>query len=193
MTMGIAEAARRLLDWLRQGLDEPDDGIEVFGGSELPDAQSDAVEWPWRYRWDHLPKRSAGFGFSGRDYDAARARAEEIARLTLGDELWTRVRRVGYVDLPSQSLSRRHLPPAGRAPHRSPLRPWGAAAVAAAVSLHQPDLPLTGGRVLRPPLPLRARQRGRADPGGGAATLGPAARPHLLDEHADIRPGHRGW
>ena len=83
--MGIAEATRRLLAWLRQGLDEPDGDIEVFGGSELPDAQSDAVEWPWRYRWDHLPKRSAGFGFSGRDYDAARARAEEIARLTLGD------------------------------------------------------------------------------------------------------------
>ena len=83
--MGIAEATRRLLDWLRQGLDEPDDAIEARG-SELPDARSDAVEWPWRYRWDHLPKRSAGFGFSGRDYDAARARAEEIARLTLGDD-----------------------------------------------------------------------------------------------------------
>jgi hypothetical protein len=101
MTMGIAEAARRLLDWLRQGLDEPVGQTDVFGGSDLPDADSDAVEWPWRYRWDHLPKRSAGFGFSGRDYDAARTRAEEIARLTLGDDLWARVRRVGYVDLPS--------------------------------------------------------------------------------------------
>ena len=101
MTMGIAEAARRLLDWLRQGLDEPDAAIQVFSGSELPDARSDGVEWPWRYRWDHLPKRSAGFGFSAPDYDAARARAEEIARLTLGDDLWTRVQRVGYVDLPS--------------------------------------------------------------------------------------------
>jgi hypothetical protein len=101
MTIGITEATRRLLDWLRQGLDEPDEGVAVFGG-ELPDARSDAVEWPWRYRWDHLPKRSAGFGFSDRDYDAARTRAEEIARLTLGDDLWARVRRVGYVDLPSQ-------------------------------------------------------------------------------------------
>jgi hypothetical protein len=45
--------------------------------------------------------RSAGLGFIGRDYDAARARAEEIARLTLGDDLWTRVRRDGYLDLPS--------------------------------------------------------------------------------------------
>src|SRR3954463_6606509 len=99
MTIGIAEAARRLLNWLRQGLKEPDAGIQVYGG-ELPDADSDAVEWPWRYRWDHLPKRSAGFGFSAPDYDAARSRAEEIARLTLGDELWARVRRVGYVDLP---------------------------------------------------------------------------------------------
>src|SRR5215208_7081696 len=100
--MGIAEAIRRLLDWLRQGLDEPDAGITVLFGSDLPDAQSDAVEWPWRHRWDHLPKRSAGFGFSGQDYDAARTRAEEIARLTLGDELWARVKRVGYVDLPSR-------------------------------------------------------------------------------------------
>src|SRR3954465_9831356 len=101
MTMRIAEAARRLLDWLREGLDGPDAAIQVLSGSELPDAHSNAVEWPWRYRWDHLPKRSAGFGFTGRDYDAARTRAEEIARLTLGDELWARVRRVGYVDLPS--------------------------------------------------------------------------------------------
>jgi hypothetical protein len=99
--MGISDAARRLLDWLRQGLDEPDEHIGDFSGADLPDAHSDTVEWPWRYRWDHLAKRSAGFGFTGPDYDAARARAEEIARLTLGDDLWTRVRRVGYVDLPS--------------------------------------------------------------------------------------------
>jgi hypothetical protein len=102
MTMGIAEAARRLLDWLRQGWDQLVDDTWGFTGSELPDAQSDAVEYPWRHRWDYLPKRSAGFGFSGRDYDAARARAEEIARLTLGDDVWTRVQRVGYLDLPSR-------------------------------------------------------------------------------------------
>ena len=111
------------------------------------------MEWPWRYRWDHLPKRSAGFGFSGRDYDAARARAEEIARLTLGDDLWTRVRRVGYVDLPSGRFP--GVTYRLRVGRRIEVRcaPGVQPAVAAAVSLHQPDLPPARGRVLRPPLP----------------------------------------
>ena len=99
--MAIAEAWQRLLDWLRQGWDEPVDTPWVFGRDRLPDPHGDAVEYPWRHRWDHLPKRSAGFGFSDRDYHAARERAEEIARVTLGDELWSRARSVGYVDLPS--------------------------------------------------------------------------------------------
>jgi len=60
------------------------------------------LERPWRHRWDHLPKRTAGFGFTANDYRLARVRAEEVARLTLGDELWARVRRSGYVDLPSR-------------------------------------------------------------------------------------------
>jgi hypothetical protein len=88
--------------WLRADWDdEPETGL-ALRRSEPPDAQSDALEYPWRHRWDHLPKRSAGFGFSNEDYQAARARAEEIARLTVGDEVWTRVRRVGYVDLASR-------------------------------------------------------------------------------------------
>jgi hypothetical protein len=101
-TMGVVEATRRLIGWLRQGLDEPFEGSGVFGDGDLPDAQGDAVECPWRHHWDHLPKRSAGFGFSDRDYDAAKARAEEIARLTLGEDVWWRVRCLGYVDLPSR-------------------------------------------------------------------------------------------
>lgn len=64
-------------------------------------APPDGVERPWRHRWDHLPKRSAGFGFTTADYRGARHRAEQVARLTLGDELWSRVERVGYLDLPS--------------------------------------------------------------------------------------------
>lgn len=60
------------------------------------------VERPWRHRWDHLRKRSAGFGFTERDYRESRRRAEEVARLTLGDATWARARRVGYVDLPSR-------------------------------------------------------------------------------------------
>ena len=66
------------------------------------DVQAADVERPWRHRWDHLPKRTAGFGFTQRDYRDARGRAEEVARLTLGDDLWTRVRRTGYLDLPSR-------------------------------------------------------------------------------------------
>ena len=182
MTMGIAEATRRLLDWLRQGLDEPDDAIEARG-SELPDARSDAVEWPWRYRWDHLPKRSAGFGFSGRDYDAARARAEEIAphprRRPLDARPARRLRRS-----PLGSLPRRHLSPANRTPHRGPLRPWSPASVAAAVPLHQPDLPLTEAEFFAH-LYLYARDN-EDELIRVARNLGPAARTHLLNRALPI-------
>lgn len=60
------------------------------------------IERPWRYRWDHLPKRSAGYGYTRDDYRDARERAEEVARLTLGEDLWKRVCHTGYVDLPSR-------------------------------------------------------------------------------------------
>lgn len=60
------------------------------------------VELPWRYRWDHLPKRSAGFGFTKHDYRQARRRAEEVARATLGPALWASLQRDGFLDLPSQ-------------------------------------------------------------------------------------------
>src|SRR3712207_1542110 len=70
-------------------------------GAEPP-AEGGGLELPWRHRWDHLPKRSAGFGFTQRDYRESRRRAEEVARLTLGDELWTRLRRTGYLELPSR-------------------------------------------------------------------------------------------
>ena len=60
------------------------------------------VELPWRPRWDHLPKRTAGMGFSSRDYQDARRRAEEVARTTLGDALWNQLRRQGYLELPSR-------------------------------------------------------------------------------------------
>jgi hypothetical protein len=103
--MWFAEAPRRLLAWLRQGLDEPGDGWRWSADDGLPDAHDDAVERPWRHHWEHLPKRNAGFGFTDRDYAAARRRAEEVARLTLGDELWARVRRDGYVELPSRRFA----------------------------------------------------------------------------------------
>lgn len=61
-----------------------------------------AVELPWRHRWDHLPKRTAGFGFSEREYEDARRRAETVARSTLGEALWNEVQRNGYLDLSSR-------------------------------------------------------------------------------------------
>ena len=71
-----------------------------------PDAAAGEVdvllELPWRHRWDHLPKRTAGFGFTRHDYRAARQRAEEVAQVTLGDALWRRLSRDGYLDLPSR-------------------------------------------------------------------------------------------
>ena len=60
------------------------------------------VELPWRHHWDHLPKRSAGFGFSRREYQDARRRAEDVARAKLGETLWNRLRRHGYLDVPSR-------------------------------------------------------------------------------------------
>jgi hypothetical protein len=62
----------------------------------------DTIERPWRRRWDHLPKRSAGAGMSRADYQIARERAREMARATLGDELWHTLQRCGYLEVPSR-------------------------------------------------------------------------------------------
>ena len=59
------------------------------------------LERPWLRTWDHLPKRSAGSGFTRADYAVARARAREVARATLGDALWEQLQRQGYLDVPS--------------------------------------------------------------------------------------------
>jgi hypothetical protein len=59
------------------------------------------IERPWLRRWDALPKRSAGPDYTRMDYAEARRRAREVARTTLGDELWARLRRQGYLDVPS--------------------------------------------------------------------------------------------
>lgn len=63
-----------------------------------------ALERPWLKRWDHLPKRSAGLGFSRADYAEARRRACDVARATLGDALWEQLEEQGYLDLPSQQI-----------------------------------------------------------------------------------------
>ena len=98
MDGGLWSGIKTALRWLVVGPDAP------WDADHEPDPPS-GLERPWRHRWDHLPKRSAGFGFTQRDYREARRRAEEVARLTLGNDLWTRLRRVGYLDLPS-----RHYP-----------------------------------------------------------------------------------
>jgi hypothetical protein len=88
---------RSLLDALIGHREPPAIPLDAGGESGEP-----PLELPWRYRWDHLPKRSAGFGFTRRDYRAARQRAEDVARTTLGESLWRRLNRDGYLDLPSQ-------------------------------------------------------------------------------------------
>jgi hypothetical protein len=86
MTLAIVDLWRRLLG-------RPPDP---------PDPDGLPVERPWRTRWDHLPKRSAGPDFRAEDYAAARARAREVARTTLGDAIWEALQQQGYLELPSQ-------------------------------------------------------------------------------------------
>ncbi len=62
------------------------------------------IERPWRRNWEHLPKRSAGPDFSSAEYAEARDRASEVARATLGDQLYLRLCQQGYLDVPSRAL-----------------------------------------------------------------------------------------
>lgn len=61
-----------------------------------------ALEFPWARSWHHVPKRSAGPDFRRDDYRAARENAREVARSTLGDELWKQLDHDGYLDVPSR-------------------------------------------------------------------------------------------
>ncbi|MGH2518068.1 MAG: hypothetical protein ACRDHP_20690 [Ktedonobacterales bacterium] len=70
---------------------------------DVESATDPALERPWLRRWDFLPKRSAGPGFTRADYCEARLRAREVARTTLGDDLWETVERQGYLDVPSRA------------------------------------------------------------------------------------------
>ena len=85
----------RIVRWLRSlgGADEP-----------RPGDRSD-LERPWLINWQWVPKRSAGPGFGPHDYARARARGAEVARVTLGDEGWERLRRQGYLDVRSRRIS----------------------------------------------------------------------------------------
>lgn len=70
--------------------------------SEAPEGNDAQLELPWRHRWDHLPKRTAGFGFTKHDYREATRRAEEVAMTTLGAAVWAQAQRQGFLDLPSR-------------------------------------------------------------------------------------------
>lgn len=59
------------------------------------------IDQPWRARWEHLPRRSPGPGFSSAQRRAAHQRADEVASLTLGDAVWKCAQLQGYLDLPS--------------------------------------------------------------------------------------------
>lgn len=74
--------------------------VEAPEGEPAPES----IELPWRRRWEFLPKRSAGRDFSRQDYEEARRRAREVARATLGEDLWEQLQRQGYLDLPSQRI-----------------------------------------------------------------------------------------
>jgi len=74
--------------------------------SEAPDsvAPRPELERPWLVNWQWVPKRSAGPGFGPHDYARARARGAEVARATLGDPAWERLRRQGYLEIRSCCL-----------------------------------------------------------------------------------------
>ena len=71
-------------------------------GPRPGEGEEPPLERPWLKRWDHLPKRSGGWDFTQPGYRAARERSVEVARATLGDELWSQLERDGYLELPSQ-------------------------------------------------------------------------------------------
>jgi hypothetical protein len=75
-----------------------------FGLGAPPDVPSPEaeIELPWTRRWHHVPRRSAGPDFRRSDYRRARENARQVARSTLGEDLWQRLQRRGHLDLPSR-------------------------------------------------------------------------------------------
>jgi hypothetical protein len=88
------DTARRLGYW--QGQESRRDFVHAWKEGERSD-----LERPWNFRWDRVPKHSAGPGFTEEQYDAARERSRDVARETLGEALWLQLERQGYLDLPS--------------------------------------------------------------------------------------------
>jgi len=86
---------RQVWRWLVGGTEAPSSDL-TLGADDEPDE----IERPWLRSWDHLPKRTAGSDFTRADYRAARKRALEVARATLGDDLWAEFQR----DLPGAAV-----------------------------------------------------------------------------------------
>lgn len=72
-----------------------------FGAPPGAAAGNQPLELPWLQHWEWTPRRSAGPGFRRQDYAEARQRGHEVARATLGDELWTQLERDRFLDVPS--------------------------------------------------------------------------------------------
>ncbi len=121
-------------------------------------------------RWVHLPKRTAGFGFSRRDYDdvavAPRRWRDHPRRGALAPAPPRRPPRRASNRYPG--LTYRLAAAGDRGDHRS-----GRPSPCSAVPVHQPDLPTAGDRVLRDLNSTCAttKMRSSASP---AAAVGPA-------------------
>ena len=96
----LPSLAANIHGWWRRLHDSLSARIESATGHQSDPLN--AIERPWRRRWDHLPRRSPGAGMTRADERLAHERAREVARATLGDELWQTLQRQGYLDLPSR-------------------------------------------------------------------------------------------
>lgn len=94
MPQSLAAKLRTFWRWL---FDLPDDASD--------DPHLTAIERPWLWRWDYLPRRSAGPGVSLAQRREAHTRAREVALTTLGPTLWERAQRQGFLDVPSQRFA----------------------------------------------------------------------------------------
>ena len=74
-------------------------GQRPAGSAADPRAE---LELPWTRHWFGVPKRSAGPDFRREDYRTARANAREVARATLGEDLWAQLQQQGYLDVSSR-------------------------------------------------------------------------------------------
>jgi hypothetical protein len=88
-------ATGRAFGWLRK----------LGARDDASPGESWELERPWLINWQWVPKRSAGPGFGPHEYARARSRGAEVARGTLGDDVWDEFRRQGYLDVRSRRVA----------------------------------------------------------------------------------------